>query len=142
MAVVAQIEQSQTIQVSVNGPDDVTTMFITAGLLLAPFDMQQPAGEGQATVTFSVLLPQPVLTAGQFRRSIASASIAGLSAYAAAGNTAFVGNTFNATIQSVDADYDDESNQIELRIDIFFGAHMGEVRVTKLAFQVITLLAT
>ena len=90
----------------------------------------------------AVLLPQPVLKAGQFRRAMASASIAGLSSYAAAGDIAFVGNTFNVTIQSVDADYDDESNQIELRIDIFFGARMGEVRVTKLAFQVITLLAT
>ena len=135
-------EQFQAIQVSVNGPGDVTAMFIANGLLLAPFDLQSPTGgEGMETVTFSVMLPQPVLAAGQFRRAIASASIAGLASYAAAGDTAFAGHSFDVTTRSVDADYDDESGQIELRIEIFFSAHQGEVRVSKLAFQVITLVA-
>lgn len=142
MPIDAFIEQSQTIQVSVNGPGDITTMFITTGLLLAPFDLQQPTDTGMETVTFSVMLPQPVLAVGQFRRAIASASIAGLASYAAAGDTAFAGHSFDVTTRSVDADYDDESGQIELRIEIFFSAHQGEVRVSKLAFQVITLVAT
>jgi hypothetical protein len=84
MAIDAAIEQFQAIQVSVNGLGDVTAMFIANSLLLAPFDLQSPTGgEGMETVTFSVMLPQPVLAAGQFRRAIASASIAGLASYAA-----------------------------------------------------------
>ena len=142
MPIKAGIEQSQSIQVSVNGPGDIASMFITCGLLLVPFDLQQPTGDGSQSVSFSTMLPQPLIAVGKFRRAIASASLAGISSSAAAGNTSLVGNAFNVTIDNVDADYDDESGQIELRVDVFFGAHMGEIRVTKLSFQVITLLAT
>ena len=103
-----------------NGPGDVTAMFIANGLLLAPFDLQSPTGgEGMETVTFSVMLPQPVLAAGQFRRAIASASIAGLASYAAAGDTAFAGHSFDVTTRSVDADYDDESGQMSSALKSF-----------------------
>ena len=109
---IAQIQNLQQLDVLVAGPDDANHLFIIDG----QFDATLTIG-GQGTnfasgkETFSVLLG-PKLTNRQFVRAIATASIVKTQiANIAPGGLA----TWN--IVDVDADWDDESGQIELRIE-------------------------
>lgn len=109
---IAQIQNLQQLDVMVAGPDDANHLFIIDGQFDANVGIaSQGANFAVAKETFSALVG-PKLTNRQFVRAIATASIVKTQiANIAAGGLA----TWN--IIDVDADWDDESGQVELRIE-------------------------
>ena len=104
----SQIQNIQQIEAVVAGPDDANRLVIIDG----QFDWQLTAySQGASGVsqkeTFTVLVG-PVFTRKQFVQANATASF-----------TKLVSNTSSADWQilGVDADWDDESGQVELRIE-------------------------
>jgi hypothetical protein len=107
-----QIQNPQQIEAIVTGPEDANRLFVIDGQFDGGvFAGSQGAGFVQQKETFSVLIG-PVLTRKQFCGAIATASLA---------KTSFSINAtpanFGWQILSVDADWDDESGQVELRIE-------------------------
>jgi hypothetical protein len=105
-----QIKNLQQIEVVVSGPDEANRLIIIDG----QFDTGNIAADSLNRTnkqTFSVLLG-PKLTNRQFLRAIATASFA---------RTQTFGNTM-CNIWDVDADWDDESGQVELKIEAEMGA--------------------
>src|SRR5918996_6358094 len=109
---IAQIQNLQQIDVLVAGPDDANHLFIINGQFDTSLAIEsQGTNFGTAKETFSVAVG-PRLTNRQFVRAIATASIVKTQiANIAPGGFA----TWN--IADVDADWDDESGQVELRIE-------------------------
>ena len=109
---IAQVQNLQQLDVLVAGPDDANHLFTIDG----QFDTSLTIGSqgtnfAVAKETFSVLIG-PKLANRQFVRAIATASIVKTQI----GNIAQGGfATWN--IVDVDADWDDESGQVELRIE-------------------------
>jgi hypothetical protein len=108
-----QIQNVQQIEAVVAGPDDANRLFIIDGAVLSGV---APFSTGPATVvakeTFTVLVG-PVFTRKQFVKANATAFLTG------------TGLDINALPQrviwqilGVDADWDDESGQVELRIEV------------------------
>jgi hypothetical protein len=96
----------------VAGPDDANHLFIIDGHFDASLVIgSQGANFATAKETFSVLLG-PKLANRQFVRAIATASIVKTQI----GNIA-QGGLANWNIIDVDADWDDEAGQVELRIE-------------------------
>jgi hypothetical protein len=109
---IAQIENLQQLDVLVAGPDDANHLFIIDG----QFNVNLAIGSqgnnfATAKETFSALIG-PKLANRQFVRAIATASIVKTQI----GNIA-QGGLANWNIVDVDADWDDESGQVELRIE-------------------------
>ena len=109
---IAQIQDLQQMDVVVAGPDDANHLFIIDG----QFDTSLVIGSqgtnfATAKETFSALIG-PRLTNRQFVRAIATASIVKTQI----GNIA-PGGSATWNIVDVDADWDDESGQVELRIE-------------------------
>jgi hypothetical protein len=90
-----------------------------------------------ATETFSVLVG-PQLTRRQFIRAIATASLAKTQVFNITANASSAWNILN-----VDADWDDESGQVELRIDVQVSGSGGNqgASINGLAFHVTILAA-
>jgi hypothetical protein len=109
---IAQIENLQQLDVIVAGPDDANHLFIIDGRIDASLAIgSQGSNFATAKETFSVLIG-PKLANRQFVRAIGTASIVKTQiANIAQGGVA----TWN--IVDVDADWDDESGQVELRIE-------------------------
>jgi len=109
---IAQIQDLQQMDVGVAGPDDANHLFIIDG----QFDTNLVIGSqgtnfATAKETFSALIG-PKLTNRQFVRAIATASFVKTQI----GNIA-QGGLATWNILDVDADWDDESGQVELRIE-------------------------
>ena len=109
---IAQIQNLQQMDVVVAGPDEANHLFVIDG----HFDTSlvigsQGANFATAKETFSVLLG-PKLANRQFVRAIATASIVKTQI----GNIT-QGGFANWNIIDVDADWDDESGQVELRVE-------------------------
>jgi hypothetical protein len=109
---IAQVQNLQQLDVMVAGPDDANHLFIIDG----QFDVNLAIGSSGANFatakeTFSVLLG-PKLTNRQFVRAIGTASIVKnqVANIATGGFATWI-------IVDVDADWDDESGQVELRIE-------------------------
>ena len=109
---IAQVQNLQQMDIVVAGPDDANHLFVIDG----QFDtnlavVSQGTNFATAKETFSVLIG-PKLANRQFVRAIGTASIVKTQiANVAPGGSA----TWN--IVDVDADWDDESGQVELRIE-------------------------
>ena len=109
---IAQIENLQQMDVLVAGPDDANHLFIIDGQFEANLAIgSQGTNFATAKETFSVLIG-PKLANRQFVRAIGTASIVKTQI----GNIA-PGGFANWNIVDVDADWDDESGQVELRIE-------------------------
>jgi hypothetical protein len=110
---IAQVQNLQQLDVLVAGPDDANHLFIIDGQFDTSLAIGSQGGTNFAVAkeTFSVLIG-PKLANRQFVRAIATASIVKTQiANIAPGGFA----TWN--IVDVDADWDDESGQVELRIE-------------------------
>ena len=119
----SQIENAQQLTATVQGPDGANTLIVLTGQFFASL------GASPNTVskeTFAVLLG-PALTRRQFVQGVATASLTG---FTVNGNAAL-------TVNSVDADWDDESGQVELRVEVMV---QGPGSASKIGYQV-TLLA-
>ena len=109
---IAQIENLQQLDVLVAGPDDANHLFVIDGQFNVSLAIgSQGNNFATAKETFSVLIG-PKLANRQFVRAIATASIVKTQI----GNIA-PGGLANWNIVDVDADWDDESGQVELRIE-------------------------
>jgi hypothetical protein len=109
---IAHIKNLQQLDVVVAGPDDANHLFIIDGQFDASLAIgSQGANFAVAKETFNVLVG-PKLANRQFVRAIATASIVKTQI----ANIAPEGfATWN--IVDVDADWDDESGQVELKIE-------------------------
>ena len=109
---IAQVQNLQQLDVLVAGPDDANHLFIIDGQFDASLTI---VGQGTSFASgkeiFSVLLG-PKLTNRQFVRAIATASIV----KSQIGNIK-TGGFAAWNIVDADADWDDESGQVELRIE-------------------------
>jgi len=126
-----QIHNLQQMEVVVSGPDEANRLIIIDG----QFDTGNIPADSvhrMTKQTFSVLLG-PKLTHRQFLRAIATASFA---------RTESSGHTMY-NIWDVDADWDDESGQVELRIEAEVGTFSadGHVSMNAFAFHVTILAA-
>ena len=104
----AQIQNLQQIEAVIAGPDDANRLFIIDG----QFDWQltafsQGAGVTSQKETFTVLVG-PVFTRKQFVQANGTASFT---------KTGFTTSSATWQILGVDADWDDESGQVEVRIE-------------------------
>jgi len=108
------IQNLQQIEAVVAGPDDANRLFIIDGQFDTQIEAESHTGLGISSQkeTFSVLVG-PVFTKHQFSRAIATASFTKI-AYNGGGMARW-------QILGVDADWDDESGQVELRIEAEFG---------------------
>ncbi len=111
----AQLNNPQQMTVTVAGPDGANTMYFLDGQVNT---MVSELNGGSLTQTYSVLLG-PVLTRKQFVQAIATAAITGIEFGAMQANSLF---NWTVSFANVDADWDDESGQIELRIEININA--------------------
>jgi len=130
-----QVVNLQQIEAVVAGPDGANRLFAVTGQLDATINV---FSSGSQTQTFTVLLG-PVLTRQQFFRAICTASAA---------KTSFRVQTppgeYSFGVSSSDADWDDESGQVELRIEAFVNLSGGAnnfAAINGLAFQVTILAA-
>ncbi|HEY8869641.1 MAG TPA: hypothetical protein VIM30_09635 [Candidatus Limnocylindrales bacterium] len=132
------VESQQTVLVEgLTGPDGATQMQITTGY--AQLNVSgAPSGIAQ---DYSGLIG-PTLTAGQFRRAIATAAPAGLSVQQLPGVVGPGGLNASWAVNSVEADWDDESGQIELRFETTTSADPASaVSVERISFQVLIFTA-
>ena len=77
----------------------------------------------------------PTLTRGQFYRAIAAASVASQGV-----SKRGVPSDYTVQINSVEADWDDESERVEVRVELFLSSSRATVNVNQLRYWV-TILA-
>jgi hypothetical protein len=141
MATTASITSEQTIEVNVNGPDDVTTMYIVTGIANSNLGTFSPSGGGFETQhrTFEAHVG-PSLTTAQFRRAVATVSLASLSGQG--GDASFT----QWSVTDMDADFDDDEGKVQLQFDLSVtvdaGATNANAVVGGVGFQVIILAAS
>src|SRR5215472_7864797 len=109
-----QIQNPQQMEVVVAGPDEANRLIIINGQFDYVITAFSPAQAGVLTKeTFSVLVG-PQLTRRQFVQAIGTAALVGGQVQFTGAATGFLTNWH---INNVDADWDDESGQVELRIE-------------------------
>ena len=76
----------------------------------------------------------PTLTHGQFYRAIASASVASQEV-----SKRGVPSEYMVQIKSVEADWDDESERVEVRVELFLSSNRADVNIDQLRYWVAIL---
>jgi len=132
------IESQQTVLVDgITGPDGATQMYITTVFA------QLSGGQQNATLEFSGLI-EPTLTAGQFRRAIVTAAPATLAVWQMMMPPAGAAQNVSArwSVNSADADWDDETGKIELQFETQASGDQALYTVVeRLSFQVMIFAA-
>lgn len=115
----ASIQNLQQVEAYVSGPDTANRLLTISGQFDAGVLVGGQAGNfGQSSTTFSLLVG-PVLTHNQFFKAIATGSLAKIS-FNNDGAVPFI-PTWNIT--AVNAEWDDQSGQVELTIEVFLQAY-------------------
>ena len=141
MATTASLTSEQTLQVGVNGPGDITTMYIVTGIANANLAATSPGGGGYVTQerTFEAHVG-PSLTTAEFRRGVSTASLASLTGQG--GDAAYT----TWRVEDVDADFDDDQGKVQLQFDLSVtvdaGASNAQAYIGGVGFQVIILAAS
>ena len=141
MPTTANITSEQSVEVEVSGPNDITRMYIITGIANSYLSAWSPGGGGYQTQqkTFEAHVG-PALTTSEFRRAVATASLASLTTQ---GGDAPVAAW---RVTGVDADYDDDVGQVQLQFDLSVtvdaGASSASAAVGGVGFQVIILAAS
>jgi hypothetical protein len=104
----AQIRNLQQIEAVVAGPDDVNRLFIIDGQFDCQMSLFPPGAAGESQKETFTVLAGPVFTRKQFAQANGTASFT---------KTGFNASTAAWQILGVDADWDDESGQVEVRIE-------------------------
>ena len=129
------IENLQQIEAVVSGPDNANRLFVVTGI--APANLS--VSNATRTETFTFLIG-PTLTRRQFIRAIATASLNRIGLSTSGGGPGVVINS-NWSINFVDADWDDESGQVEVRVEVSVtSAPVTSAIVAGIGFQA-TILA-
>jgi hypothetical protein len=143
MATPVSITDEQTVEVGVNGPGDITRMFIVTGIANTSLTAYEPLGGGSssASQTFEALVG-PTLAPNQFRRAVATASLAGIQGY---GENESL-ELWN--VHGVDADFDDDANRVQVQFDVqvaiagtVAGTYSASSSIYGVGFQVVVLAA-
>ncbi len=142
MPIQAAIKDKQTMEVVVTGPDGANRMIICTGKMLLNFSAFDNTAGGSGVTqkeTFTALI-EPQLAAGQFRRAIAIASLANISYF---DNDPTQRDGSHWSIEEAQADFDDESGQVELRVAVMLRPRGigSSARIDEISFQVTTLAA-
>ena len=136
------IANRQTMEVVVSGLDGADRLFIITGIANTSFFVNDNTASGTGITqrqTFTALL-EPVLTTGQFRRAIATASLANVFLH---DNDPTLRDTALLRIEEAEADFDDESGKVELRValEVTSRGVGSRAAILAVAFQVTTLAA-
>ena len=126
----------QILEAVVAGPDGANRLFTVTGAAnveilasgLASGERHDPLNP---TWTFLV---GPTLTHAQFQRAIASASVASQRV-----SKRGVPSDYMVQIKSVEADWDDESERVEVRVELFLSSNRAEVNINQLRYWVAIL---
>jgi hypothetical protein len=96
------IANEQQIDVGITGPGNARRLFVIKGTAVFTFTPGPGNDSASDTLTFSV---GPTLATGEFVRAIATASLASISNRGLANNALWA-------VDSIDADFDDESGRV------------------------------
>ena len=122
----------QILEAVVAGPDGANRLFTVTGAanvqILTRGDTDDPV-----TPTWTFLVG-PALTHTQFYRAIASASVASQGV-----SKRGVPSDYTVQIKSVEADWDDESERVEVRVELFLSSNRADVSINQLRYWVAIL---
>ena len=113
---VATTSGEQVVEAVVAGPDGANRLYTVTGA--AGIAINVSAGQTQ-TQTWTSLVG-PTFTRGQFYRAIGTASVSSQSAILQTTSGNFV-----LAISSVEADLDDESGRVEVRVEVYLSSSTG-----------------
>jgi hypothetical protein len=113
---VATTSGEQVVEAVVAGPDGANRLYTITGA--ATVGVNVSAGQTQ-TQTWTFLVG-PTFTRGQFYRAIGTASVSSQSAILQTTSGNFV-----LAISSVEADLDDESGRVEVRVEVYLSSSTG-----------------
>ena len=132
-------ENQQQLEVVVNGPDGANRLFICTGTAKANMQVNADAAAASQQVRDTwTFLVGPTLTRAQFYRAVGTASLS---------NVRFIKTNPEARIEgvwelvSVDADWDDESGQVQVRAEVSLAAVQAMLLVSSLSYHVSILAA-
>ncbi len=128
------VENLQQIQAVVSGPDNANRLFVITGI--APVSVGAFNNQTQKE-TFTFLIG-PILTRRQFVNAIATASLNRVNLFTSSAPTSINNSWF---VNFADADWDDESGQVEVRVEVSVASGPNtSASVTGVGFQA-TILA-
>jgi hypothetical protein len=135
-----QIHNLQQMEVGINGPDGATRLFIVNGQFDPQLNLRSGGGPVAQNQVFTLLIGPP-LTRQQFIRAIGTASLAQMIVNLRVAD--LVNQEFGWRISDTDADWDDESSRVELRLEIYLTVTGIDNTVLSgaVAFQVMILAA-
>jgi hypothetical protein len=124
---VTSLENPQEVQVGVSGPDGADRLVLCTGI--APIDQDASAGSKTHTWTWLV---GPVLGRAQFLRAIVQGALVRVSQ---------AGSNGRWSLNELDADWDDESGQVEVRaeVEVSAAAASDSVHVQGISYCVMIL---
>jgi len=122
----------QVLEAVVTGPDGANRLFTCTGI--ANVQMSLTRTQEQTTETWTFLVG-PTLPRPQFYRAIGTASVS-LQTVDIQGAPA----GFTVHVVSVEADWDDESERVEVRVEVLLSSDMIGVNINQLRYWV-TILA-
>jgi len=122
----------QVLEAVVSGPDGANRLFTCTGI--ANVQMSLTRTQEQATETWTFFVG-PTLTRSQFYRAIGTASVS-LQTVDIQGAPA----GFTVHVVSVEADWDDESERVEVRVEVLLSSDLIGVNINQLRYWV-TILA-
>jgi hypothetical protein len=127
---VANTVGEQVIEAAIAGPDEANRLFTINGT--ANVGTFVTGTSRTETWTFLV---GPAFTRGQFYRAIGTVSVSSQSV-----NVQTAPASFQVQINSVEADWDDESGRVEVRVEIFGTASASaNLSITQLRYWVTVL---
>jgi hypothetical protein len=129
-------ENEQVIEAVVSGPAPANRLYTCTGR--AVLGMYAWSGQGMTPETWTFLvgpaLPQ------RFIRATASVSVVGYADWANAPDPNMPSGSWHSLdIQSVEADWDDETGKTELRVEVAIGAAGGNFTLAKIGFTATVL---
>ena len=122
----------QVLEAVVSGPDRANRLFICTGI--ANVQMSLGRNQEQITETWTFFVG-PNLTRTQFYRAIGTASVS-FQTMDILGAPA----GFTVQIVSIEADWDDESERVEVRVEVLLSSSLTSIDITQLRYWV-TILA-
>ena len=135
---ITNITNQQQLEVQVSGPGSANRMVVVSGIGAVNLAAGAAAGQvREEQETFTVLIG-PALTSAQFVKALATAAPSAVNLYPAAGEP---GTFVRWQVTDVDADFDDESGRVELRIEAVVRARGMTIELQGIAFQTTILAA-
>jgi hypothetical protein len=114
------LTNTQQLEVAVNGPDGATHLILCTGV----------ANLGPASHTTYTFLVGPFLSRRQFVGAIVSGALSAIQGYDRKLRADRVAVERGADLISIDANYDDDSNQVKVRAEVSCGTAMTRLAIS------------